>query len=92
MNSVTTDDAYEGDFDASRRVLTWQLDFTVKGYLFGPINKQKFIISVTAPLYADVDATQAESAIISTGNTADFSTSNSVVELPGPVVDPFIAP
>ena len=40
LNSVTTDDSYEGDFDASRRVLTWQLDFTVKGYLFGPINKQ----------------------------------------------------
>lgn len=92
LNSVTTDDAYEGDFDASRRVLTWQLDFTVKGYLFGPINKQKFVINATIPLYADVDVTQAESAIISIGNTEDFSNSISVTTLPGPVVDPFIAP
>lgn len=84
LNSVTTDDAYEGDFDASRRVLTWQLDFTVKGYLFGPINKQKFVINATIPLYADVDVTQSESSIISTGNTEDFSNSISIVTSPGP--------
>jgi hypothetical protein len=34
--SISSDDQYEGDFD-SRRVLTWDIDFTVKGYLFGPV-------------------------------------------------------
>lgn len=43
--SVTSDDQYEGDFE-TRRVLTWQLDFTVKGYLFGPVTKYKYISNV----------------------------------------------
>lgn len=42
LNSVTVDDSYEGDFDG-RRVLSWQMDFTVKGYLFGPSRKFKYI-------------------------------------------------
>lgn len=36
LTSISSDDQYEGDFD-SRRVLTWELDFIVKGYLFGPV-------------------------------------------------------
>lgn len=42
LTSVTSDDQWEGDFD-TRRVLTWQFDFTVKGYLFGPYQKYKYI-------------------------------------------------
>lgn len=42
LTNVTLDDQYEGDFD-TRRVLTWQMDFTVKGYLFGPVQKYKYI-------------------------------------------------
>jgi len=42
LNSVTVDDSYEGDFDG-RRVLSWQMDFTIKGYLFGPSRKFKYI-------------------------------------------------
>ena len=92
LTSVTTDDSYEGDFDASRRVLTWQLDFTVKGYLFGPINRQKYIINVTVAQFADIDATQAGQASILTGNTTDFTTTSSIISLPGAVVDPYVAP
>ncbi len=92
LNSVTTDDSYEGDFDASRRVLTWQLDFTVKGYLFGPINKQKFIINASVPQYGDTEATQAEESSTYTGDPTDFSSNTSVIPLPEPVVDPYVAP
>ena len=92
LTSVTTDDSYEGDFDASRRVLTWQLDFTVKGYLFGPVNRQKYIINASIAQYADIDATQAGEATILTGNTTDFTTSSSIISLPGAVVDPYVAP
>lgn len=42
LTAVTSDDTYEGDFD-SRRIITWQLDFVVKGYLFGPVNRFKYI-------------------------------------------------
>jgi T4-like virus Myoviridae tail sheath stabiliser len=42
LNSVSMSDQYESDFEA-RRVLTWTLRFTMKGYFFGPINKQSVI-------------------------------------------------
>ena len=36
LNSVTTEDTYEGDF-ATRRALIWTLEFTMKGYVYGPV-------------------------------------------------------
>jgi len=35
LNDVSVEDTYEGDF-ASRRALIWNLNFTMKGYVFGP--------------------------------------------------------
>lgn len=35
LNSVRQNDTYEGDF-IQRRALIWTLDFTLKGWLFGP--------------------------------------------------------
>ena len=61
--SITSDDSYEGDFD-SRRVQTWQLDFVVKGYLFGPVNKFKYIVREDISLIDDGSA--INKAIIST--------------------------
>jgi hypothetical protein len=61
--SVTSDDSYEGDFD-SRRIQTWQLDFVVKGYLFGPVNKFKYIVREDISLIDDGSA--INKAIIST--------------------------
>lgn len=42
IKSVTSDDSYEGGFE-ERRVLTWTLDFTMIGYLFGPVKKNNVI-------------------------------------------------
>jgi len=42
LTSITSDDQYEGDFE-TRRVLTWELEFIVKGYLFGPSTRKSFI-------------------------------------------------
>jgi len=44
LGNVTSDDTYEGDYQ-SNRILTWDLDFTVKGYLFGPVSTQKYVTS-----------------------------------------------
>lgn len=38
LNSVSMQDLYEGNFE-QRRVLIWTLEFTLKGYLFGPTKK-----------------------------------------------------
>lgn len=35
LNDVNVEDTYEGDFTA-RRALIWNLNFTMKGYVFGP--------------------------------------------------------
>jgi len=63
LNSVNSSDTYEGDLD-SRRIQTYQLDFTVKGYLFGPINKFKYIIRDDVNLIHD--GSEINKAIIST--------------------------
>jgi len=63
LNSVNLSDTYEGDMD-SRRIQTYQLDFTVKGYLFGPINKFKYIVRDDVNLI--LDGPVVDRAIIST--------------------------
>lgn len=42
LSSIISTDEYEGDFD-TKRILTWQMDFIIKGYLFGPVKKHKYI-------------------------------------------------
>lgn len=42
LDNVSSEDTYEGNF-VERRVLTWTLNFTLKGYIFGPTRKQEQI-------------------------------------------------
>jgi hypothetical protein len=42
LNAVSLDESYEGGFE-DRRVQIWNLDFTMKCQLFGPIYQQKII-------------------------------------------------
>lgn len=42
INSITTEDTYTGDFK-ERRMLIWTLNFTLKGYLYGPVKKSGII-------------------------------------------------
>lgn len=79
--SVSSEDTYDGDFE-SRRVLTWQLDFTVKGYLFGPVKKFKYITKGDVN-YID-DGVPIEKAIISTQEL----TGNSNFEINTTIVSP----
>ena len=44
LNSITTDDTYEDSFE-NRRTIIHTLNFTMKGYVFGPV-KNKDIINV----------------------------------------------
>jgi len=61
LESVSQADSYEGDF-LSRRILTWDLTFTMKTYFYGPINTGKVITKVEEGIY------------IGTGTTAFTST------------------
>ena len=42
LNGVTIEDTYEGDFD-TRRALIYNLTFSVKAYLYGPITNSGII-------------------------------------------------
>ena len=59
LNGVDYEDIYEGDF-SQRRTLLWRLNFTVKTYLFGPVDVQKDIRKVTLDYRADTIKRNAE--------------------------------
>jgi len=42
LDSVEMQDVYDGNF-TERRTLIWNLSFVLKGYIFGPVKKQKVI-------------------------------------------------
>jgi hypothetical protein len=42
LNRVELDDVYDGDFK-TRRSLVWNLDFTLKGYIYGPVKTTNII-------------------------------------------------
>lgn len=52
LNSVSLQDAYDGDF-MSRRVLMWDLNFTMKGYIYGPVSNSGVITRTQVDLYAN---------------------------------------
>ena len=63
--SISNSDSYEGDYD-SRRLITWDLAFNVKGYLFGPLQKTKYITGVEVNLFDDSKSTTIPGIISST--------------------------
>jgi hypothetical protein len=50
LDDVRSEDTYEGNF-IERRVLTWTLNFTLKGYIFGPSRKSEQIKTSIINLY-----------------------------------------
>lgn len=50
LESISQEDSYEGSF-TERRSLTWTLDFTLKGYIFGPIKTGAIIKYANSVFY-----------------------------------------
>lgn len=50
LNSVTQTDTYDGAF-TERQALIWTLDFTLKGYLYGPVKTNPIIKFVNVNFY-----------------------------------------
>ena len=59
LNGIGYEDNYEGDY-TQRRTLIWTLNFTVKTYLFGPVDAQKDIRKVTIDYRSDIKKRSAE--------------------------------
>jgi hypothetical protein len=63
LDRISQEDTYDGSFK-ERRSLTWTLDFTLKGYLYGPIKKGAIIKFANTVYY-----TPSGSLISGVGNT-----------------------
>jgi len=63
--NVTPQDTYEGDFE-ERRVMTWTLDFIMKGYFYGPIRESGVITLANTNFF---DATLFDNINNAVGNT-----------------------
>jgi hypothetical protein len=50
LNKVILDDKYDGQFK-DRRALVWQLNFTLKGYIYGPIKSKNIIKFINTELF-----------------------------------------
>jgi hypothetical protein len=90
LNRVNMDDVYEGEF-TQRRNMVWTLDFTLKGYIYGPVKSSKVIKYANLNFYNKVDRTAdpVASVAIQPGLLANGSpTSNSSLSIP---VDEIVA-
>ena len=77
LNSVTPEDTYEGDFQ-TRRAIVWTLEFTLKGYLFGPVKT-----SAGDSLIKYIDVNIRPTAAVATANTTNTAAIESVIVYPG---------
>jgi hypothetical protein len=75
--NVTPTDTYEGPFE-ERRIITWTLDFTMKGYFFGPVKKSKQIKLVDVNFFDASDFDDINSAVGQFTGNNDTSSSFSV--------------
>ena len=66
MNHIYQEDSYDGNF-AERRALIWTIDFTLKGYIYGPVKKGAIIKYANTVFYTpSVQDGELQSAV---GNT-----------------------
>ncbi len=95
LNSVVADDIFEGQFK-ERRTLVWELKFTLKGYLFGPIRRAPIIKFANTRFFATNLTTDFDDFIANT-NSANDEPFDTVQVYPGldangnPTTDPLIA-
>lgn len=70
--NVSSEDIYEGSY-SERRALIWTLDFTMKGYVFGPVRKSEVITLANVNFFTTLDQTSdpEERITIKPGLTAN---------------------
>lgn len=71
FNSVTYDNNYEGDSEQTR-IITWSMNFTAKGYLFGPINTSPIIRKSYANTYSYSNEKYNKNLSLNSGNGLEY--------------------
>ena len=71
LDSVNQEDAYDGNYE-TRRVSIWTLNFTLKGYFFGPQTSTKIIKFIKVNMHGSMQSNTANEYIaITPGLTAN---------------------
>ena len=80
LNSVTSEDTYEGDF-ATRRSIIWTLSFVMKSYLFPDVkDNSKVITNVTVDTHLMSDDISAEPEYLVAEDSSSYSTNNLILD------------
>ena len=78
LNGVSAQDTYDGDFE-TRRALIHTLNFTLKGYLWGPLRKTGIIKTANVMTHVDTSTVYANShpanTVVANVNVTDSSSS-----------------
>lgn len=82
LNSVSSEDTYEGNFE-TRRAIIWTLDFTLKGYLFGPSKRIGSGDGTDGGIIKYIDVNIRPTANVTTANTTNTLDTESVIVYPG---------
>lgn len=77
LHDVKLSDNYEGNFE-NRRVLEWDMTFTLKGYLYGPIHKSGIIKFANSSIFNSLSSnTELTNIVVTPGLLANGSPTSS---------------
>jgi hypothetical protein len=80
LNSVSTEDTYEGDYQ-TRRALIYTLNFTLRGWFFGPNQSRKIIKFVQSNITMPLDGDTPDAIIkVQPGLTANGEPTTSLTD------------
>jgi hypothetical protein len=82
LNDISSEDTYEGNFE-TRRAIIWTLNFTMKGYLFGPTKQIGSGNGRDGGIIKYIDVNIRPTSNVITASTMDTISTETVKVFPG---------
>jgi hypothetical protein len=80
LNSVNTTTDYEGDM-TSTRLITWDLEFTAKAYIWPPVIDAEVITQANSSIYVETRTKDAQKVYVNYANGVGYFASNEIVRV-----------
>jgi hypothetical protein len=80
LNSVNTTTDYEGDM-MSTRLITWDLEFTAKAYIWPPVIAAEVIRQANTSIFLETSARNAQKVFVNYANGVGYFASNEIVRV-----------
>jgi hypothetical protein len=80
LNSVNTTTDYEGDM-TSTRLITWDLEFTAKAYIWPPVIDAEVITQANSSIYIETRTKDAQKVYVNYANGVGYFASNEIVRV-----------